>query len=395
MKKTILLVITAGLLGGCVTAQNFNTTFSAFTFTNHSDDAYDYSTDLIKLSKDPLWLGVGTNIGPSWESQGQGSWHVSGAVKFQYMETFSNNQERTYGMPSQVDLLSQKTTKARMQYFGGMAALGAGRDFQAFHHKWQAFGSFYTRLTLRDWYKASSKFTSYETGREKTTHRLDWHSNNLYQNVLIGIQGGVRFPILTVEQGQLKGEVSLVQDLSPAYKNQARYSSHRFTSLSVGAVYVPTGRHATPNLPGQEIESPQGRRVPKDGFQFGLTQLDLVLTSANMAYLSKKKIGLEASVRFSWELGDINLTTTYIGAMYQLRNSRFFLKAGMETIYSKSAEYDDIGKYRVAYVGGKYLLPLSACIGLQLELGIYSGEHDLPVFPGLGVGFSMGRYGVK
>ena len=158
-------------------------------------------------------------------------------------------------------------------------------------------------------------------------------------------------------------------------------------------MYVPANAHRS-DTSKQEKKEPKVKKLPKQGFQFGLTQHELVLTSANLCYLTKKHIGLEASARVSYELGDENykFTTAYLGAVYQLRRSRYFLKGGIEIVYDINDELDELRRNSAVFLGGKYLLPLTNWIAIQLDVGVYySWKPNLPdVFPGLGLGFAFG-----
>ena len=127
------------------------------------------------------------------------------------------------------------------------------------------------------------------------------------------------------------------------------------------------------------------RRIPQRGINIGISQQEIFFTSLNVGYLSGQKIGFDASVRTI--VPKRIAATVFVGLVYQIDDSRFLAKFGMEYATSINDDYHGKTDFFVWYVGGKYLLPFSEIIGLQVEAGLYFGnELVLPAF-GIGIIF--------
>jgi hypothetical protein len=179
------------------------------------------------------------------------------------------------------------------------------------------------------------------------------------------------------------------------------------TDYLLGSVTEPKPSIATLDSSAVRLPMPAGsfsfepkasRKIPQKGINGGLSQHEIWLTSLNFGYLSGQKIGFDASVRAYYYHSSRELwVTSFVGPVYQIGDSRFFAKTGLEFIFEPENEFGEKLIVIFGFLGSKYLLPFSKSIGLHVEAGSYFTfyESRIELLPAFGLGIIFCPFGPK
>lgn len=409
MKESRLLVVCLVLFYGILRAQSFEVRGGVGLHPAGADGGvqhyYDTSTDT--YIKGIAKFGYSFHFGIGKEIRLDEHWTINGIATMQYLENPYETTIWVYEKNATRNLSRLTNIKSKSQYTSAQAALSLGRNLKG----WQIFGGGIFRVRLREWEK--EKITT--TYSDASVHRrVDRYGNNFYRRYHVGVLGGISFPLLSSKNGQLKGHLTVAQDLNPSYRDDnMRRVNYQLTSITTGIIYKPANfqKTSTPapvikpkedlvvqpiqtgdSLMGKAIST---KKIPLSGFNIGISQHEVLFLSVNAGYLTKRRFGIDASWR-STIISDLDITSVFLGMVYQIGYSRFFAKSGIEATYEQSEEFDDINKTTFGFVGIKYMLPFSKCIGLQVDTGIYLAlENETLVLPALGIGIGFGHFGPK
>ncbi len=384
-----------------------NSTFKPNKCTSCSDN---YPTeDWEETSMNPgtnFYFGLGKDL------QLNEHWSLQGTWKIQHMEYPIVEKDYSLERNTSKDLISSRVDKYREQNTNLEFGFSSERAFTLMNREWGVFGGGYVRIKFNNWSRGHSTTTSYfdiVTAGVYDSITQDYHvkivsktkldvpqinstfgswNSGENQDVIFGIQAGLSFPLLSSKEGQLKGQVLVSQDFDKYfYIRRYPYNTRpnfRQTAIMAGLVFTP-----------EKVQRPKKRNPEKkplsSGIYAGVTA-QLFAISMNASWLSTQDIGLDVSVRRLKLFGGHH-ESAYVGPNYRLFNSRFFAKSGLERIWSVDHEGYDEDQLRV-YVGGKYILPFSRRIGLQVDGGYYFRGFNLKkeyllnheAYPSLGVG---------
>lgn len=366
-------------------------------------------------------------------------WSIQSTAKFQYWENPMAQEWEEIETNIIKDLISTQKEWSVLQHASLQASASLNRSFHLFKGDWQVFGGGFIRMTAwekeREWkedtryYEIIYDYYVYDSiGGGSTIVNLSGvklndpytlKSNYVdfsddYHRFHFGIHGGITFPVVSSEKLHLKGQIIVAHDLNTSFREYHNdRPNYRLTSISTGLLYqlnnkktshapaITDEKKAHPDIHGQEKKARKKsmKKIPLEGLNAGVSNLDVLLTSFNAGYLSKYKIGLDISYRHVfWDTGFLEEMNSYfIGAVYQLRNPRIFAKIGVESVYWVNQEWSDLNHDLGVFAGGKYLLPFSKRFGLQMDFGAYfsSSSDHINFSPALGVGLVLARFGPK
>ena len=402
MKKAWLILILALSAGSKIQAQ------SSFIFAGgsfHPDQItetgnYLNQEPVIDYSKEVKWhpgfsfhAGFGKSINLSDRLSLKGTWQV------QYQEYTSDGQYRESERNEPKDLISEGVFKTSLQHSSWQISLLLEKEFTLMKQNWRMAGGGYVGFQLEDWTKDEVAGTRYfdimvdhvfdsicQCSKEIIISKEQFDPPYFYEGkseydsrgirpLNFGLTGGISFPLLSSKEGNLRGRVSVSQDLK-TYFDDGRPNFHQ-TSITAGLMFEPV------KIRRLHLRKPE-KRTLSSGIYSGVS-LHVIFVSLDGMWLSSKNVGIDVAARYCpIRAGRSPSSEVYTGAVYRFGNSRFFAKMGGAYTWIQDMEYYDETRFSFV-LGGKYVLPFSNFMGMQVNAGWMMSKGEKP-WPELGIG---------
>lgn len=406
MKKTCSIVLLSCLLGFNMQGQ------SSFIFIGGSfhpkkipepKPTYFYQPALEQIREVNHHPGFGIQMGFGKKFSFNDRWSLLGAGQLQYQEYISDGNLHFFEKNEPKTLISEGVFKTHLQHAFLRTLLLVEKKIPLSAHQWSIFGGAYVNFKVEDWTKSHDEGTLYfevevdqffdpacQCIKEVIISKTPLDPPFFYEGkqefdskeirpVNFGLTGGISFPLLASNEGVLRGQVLVSQDLKPYFDD---WRPHFYqTSITAGLMFEP-----------EKIKRPPSRNPQKRTLSSGIytgVSLHLNFASVDGMWLSSKKLGVEAAARYGLIRGHGRLPVgeLYGGGVYRLGNSRFFTKMGGTYTWIQDSEYYDESRFSFV-LGGKYVLPFSNFLGMQVNAGWRMSKGQNP-FPELGIGLLL------
>ncbi len=343
----------------------------------------DYWIESLTKPGYSLYLGIGKTL------QLKENWSIQGIWQLQQENYLVDQKTQLLERSETAELFTAQASEITIQNTTWQTSLMVERAFSVSDRKWSAFGGGYISFQIEDWAIYNSTKTTYFTDIETAevfdpachcTQTMVVSKKALSQpqaetfdsegdaagvrSVRYGVQGGISFPLLSSKEGELRGQLMVTQDLTSNYDAINRSNFHQ-TSIKAGLMFSPKNIQPT-------FVRKSTKRTLSSGIYGGVASHNFTFISMDAGWLSSKHFGLDFSARYDVFLEPDK--SVFIGPIWRLGNSRFFLKAGGEFFWFINDEAPDETSFHI-YTGGKYILPFSKSLGLQLNAGFYMNRH--------------------